>query len=68
MIKALYKGFSSFEEVVLLEKVSLRKRDKLKKFFREHNYLAVLLGFALLFINILLLTKISFVLRRLSSF
>jgi len=47
--------------VVLLEKVSLRKRDKLKKFFREHNYLAVLLGFALLFINILLLTKISFV-------
>ena len=51
-----------------MEKVSLRKRDKLKKFFREHNYLAVLLGFALLFINILLLTKISFVLRRLSSF
>lgn len=47
--------------MVLLEKVSLRKRDKLKKFFREHNYLAVLLGFALLFINILLLTKISFV-------
>ncbi|MDK7489658.1 AI-2E family transporter [Bacillus paranthracis] len=44
-----------------MEKVSLRKRDKLKKYFREHNYLAVLLGFALLFINILLLTKISFV-------
>jgi len=47
--------------VVSLEKINIRKRDKLKKFFREHNYLAVLLGFALLFINILLLTKISFV-------
>ena len=45
----------------MLEKVNIRKRDKLKKFFREQNYLAVLLGFALLFINILLLTKISFV-------
>ncbi|MEN1936558.1 AI-2E family transporter [Paenibacillus sp. 102] len=44
-----------------MEKVSLRKRDKLKKFFKEQNYLAVLLGFALLFVNILLLTKISFV-------
>ncbi|HDR7755102.1 AI-2E family transporter [Bacillus paranthracis] len=44
-----------------MEKINIRKRDKLKKFFREHNYLAVLLGFALLFINILLLTKISFV-------
>ncbi|EEK83190.1 hypothetical protein bcere0010_31380 [Bacillus cereus ATCC 4342] len=47
--------------MVSLEKINIRKRDKLKKFFREHNYLAVLLGFALLFINILLLTKISFV-------
>ncbi|EEK78144.1 AI-2E family transporter [Bacillus cereus] len=47
--------------MVSLEKVNIRKRDKLKKFFREQNYLAVLLGFALLFINILLLTKISFV-------
>ncbi|PFJ18163.1 AI-2E family transporter [Bacillus cereus] len=47
--------------MISLEKVNLRKRDKLKKFFREQNYLAVLLGFALLFINILLLTKISFV-------
>ncbi|BCD18529.1 AI-2E family transporter [Bacillus cereus] len=44
-----------------MEKINIRKRDKLKKFFREHNYLAVLLGFALLFIHILLLTKISFV-------
>ncbi|PGZ07950.1 AI-2E family transporter [Bacillus cereus] len=47
--------------MVSLEKENVRKRDKLKKFFREQNYLAVLLGFALLFINILLLTKISFV-------
>jgi predicted PurR-regulated permease PerM len=47
--------------VVHLEKVNIRKRDKLKKFFKEQNYLAVLLGFALLFVNILLLTKISFV-------
>ncbi len=38
-----------------------KKRDKFRKFFQEQNYLAVLLGFALLFINILLLTKISFV-------
>ncbi|QWI38802.1 AI-2E family transporter [Bacillus mycoides] len=44
-----------------MEKVNIRKRDKLKKFFKEQNYLAVLLGFALLFVNILLLTKISFV-------
>ncbi len=44
-----------------MEKINIRKRDKLRKFFREQNYLAVLLGFALLFINILLLTKISFV-------
>ncbi|PGM90837.1 AI-2E family transporter [Bacillus cereus] len=47
--------------MVHLEKVNIRKRDKLKKFFKEQNYLAVLLGFALLFVNILLLTKISFV-------
>ncbi|MBZ8122540.1 AI-2E family transporter [Bacillus thuringiensis] len=47
--------------MVSLEKINIRKRDKLRKFFREQNYLAVLLGFALLFINILLLTKISFV-------
>lgn len=47
--------------MVSLDKENVRKRDKLKKFFREQNYLAVLLGFALLFINILLLTKISFV-------
>ncbi|PEO88764.1 AI-2E family transporter [Bacillus pseudomycoides] len=47
--------------MVYLEKINLRKRDKLKKFFKEQNYLAVLLGFALLFVNILLLTKISFV-------
>jgi predicted PurR-regulated permease PerM len=47
--------------VVHLEKVNIRKRDKLKKFFKEQNYLAVLLGFTLLFVNILLLTKISFV-------
>ncbi|MBJ8113827.1 AI-2E family transporter [Bacillus cereus group sp. N6] len=44
-----------------MDKVNVRKRDTLKKFFREQNYLAVLLGFALLFINIVLLTKISFV-------
>ncbi|PES96645.1 AI-2E family transporter [Bacillus cereus] len=47
--------------MVSLDRENVRKRDKLKKFFREQNYLAVLLGFALLFINILLLTKISFV-------
>lgn len=54
-------GLFLIREVVHLEKVSIRKRDKLKKFFKEQNYLAVLLGFALLFVNILLLTKISFV-------
>lgn len=46
---------------MFLEKGNLRKRDKFKKFFKEQNYLAVLLGFTLLFVNILLLTKISFV-------
>lgn len=54
-------GLFLIREVVHLEKVNIRKRDKLKKFFKEQNYLAVLLGFALLFVNILLLTKISFV-------
>ncbi len=54
-------GLFLIREVLHLEKVNIRKRDKLKKFFKEQNYLAVLLGFALLFVNILLLTKISFV-------
>lgn len=54
-------GLFLIREVVHLEKVNIRKRDKLKKCFKEQNYLAVLLGFALLFVNILLLTKISFV-------
>lgn len=54
-------GLFLIREVVHLERVNIRKRDKLKKFFKEQNYLAVLLGFALLFVNILLLTKISFV-------
>lgn len=54
-------GLFLIREVVHLEKLNIRKRDKLKKFFKEQNYLAVLLGFALLFVNILLLTKISFV-------
>lgn len=61
MMKSPEEGLFIIQRGDFIGESKYKKKRQVKKVFREQNYLAVLLGFALLFINILLLTKISFV-------